>query len=92
MAVSLNERISGGLIGALAGDACGVPYEFHLAFSLPPSDQLDMVPPPGFPRSHARIAPGRWSDDGAQLLCLPVSLLDRKNFQPRDFVQELLRC
>lgn len=54
----LCERIEGGRVGLLVGDAR----------ALPPRAQLGLVPPPGFARSHAAVAPGTWSDDGAQAL------------------------
>lgn len=69
------ERIAGGLIGLLVGDALGVPYEFHEADEIPPSAQIEFEPPAGFDRSHKGTPPGTWSDDGAQALCLLDSLL-----------------
>lgn len=74
---TLRERIEGGLWGLLVGDALGVPYEFHAPHDLPPLDQLEMTPPPGFRRAHAQVPPGTWSDDGAQALALLDSLLAR---------------
>lgn len=66
----IEDKILGGLYGLLIGDAVGVPYEFHAPERLPPFEQIDMVPPAGFVRSHQGIAAGTWSDDGAQALCL----------------------
>lgn len=68
------DRNRAGLYGLLIGDALGVPYEFHDAQDLPHERELDMDPPPGFPRAHASVPPGTWSDDGAQALCLLESL------------------
>ena len=84
-------RIEGGLVGLLVGDALGVPYEFHRPESLPPWEAIEMAPPPAFRRAHAGIAPGTWSDDGAQALCLLASLLDRDILDLDDFAQRLLR-
>jgi len=69
-----SERIAGGLIGLLVGDALGVPYEFHVPQSLPAA--IEMTPPLSFRRSHHQVAPGTWSDDGSMALCLAASLLE----------------
>ncbi len=89
-APSMEERISGGLIGLLVGDALGVPYEFHQAWAIPQFDQIEFEPPPAFRRAHAGVAPGTWSDDGAQALCLLASLLHRGQFTPEDFGNRLV--
>jgi ADP-ribosyl-[dinitrogen reductase] hydrolase len=85
------DRLTGGLIGLLVGDALGVPYEFHLPEELPPIDQIEFIPPPGFDRAHEDVPPGTWSDDGAQALCLVDSLLALGRFDAEDFGQRLLR-
>src|SRR5262245_53595217 len=82
---TLRERIEGGLLGLLIGDALGVPYEFHPPHEIPPTDQIEFEPPPGFRRAHAGVPPGTWSDDGAQALALLASLLDRGRFDADDF-------
>jgi|MGYP001191485868 ADP-ribosyl-[dinitrogen reductase] hydrolase len=73
--MNLADRIRGGLLGLLVGDALGVPYEFHPAHGIPPREEIDFVPPPGFDRAHRGVPPGTWSDDGAQALVLLESLL-----------------
>lgn len=85
---SLRERIEGGLVGLLVGDALGVPYEFHRAESLP--RVIEMTPPPDFRRSHGRVPPGTWSDDGAQALCLLASLLAHGRLDPDDLGRRFL--
>lgn len=85
-----HERVEGGLLGLLVGDALGVPYEFHPPRELPPRDQIDFTPPPGFQRAHAGVPPGTWSDDGAQALALLASLLDRGAVDPDDFGRRLV--
>lgn len=87
--ISLRERIEGGLIGLLIGDALGVPYEFHSAAAIPSQLQIEMTPPVGFERSYPDIPPGTWSDDGAQALCLLASLLHCDRFDPDDFGRRL---
>jgi ADP-ribosylglycohydrolase len=84
------ERVRGGLIGMLVGDALGVPYEFHAASAIPGLPGIEMTPPVGFPRAHRTVPPGTWSDDGAQALCLLASLLDKDGLDPADFGGRLL--
>lgn len=73
--VTLRERIEGGIYGLLVGDALGVPYEFHAKNEIPPALEIEFNPPEYFERAHKTIAPGTWSDDGAQALVLLASLL-----------------
>lgn len=79
----------GGLYGLLLGDAVGVPYEFHSPETLPPFDEIDIVPPRDFRRSHPGAPLGAWSDDGAQALCLLESLLQRGELHLGDFATQL---
>lgn len=88
--LTIDERITGGLWGLLVGDALGVPYEFHEPHNLPRHAAIEMVPPWGFQRAHARVAPGTWSDDGAHALILLVSLLACKQLDLDDFGQRML--
>ncbi|HEU5097597.1 MAG TPA: ADP-ribosylglycohydrolase family protein [Roseiflexaceae bacterium] len=81
---TLRERLEGGLYGLLIGDALGVPYEFHRPEALPPQPEIEMTPPARFPRAHAGVAPGTWSDDGAQALALLASLLDHAALEVGD--------
>ncbi len=83
-------KIEGGLWGLLVGDAVGVPYEFHPAREIPPREQIDMFPPPGFSRSYAHVPCGTWSDDGAQALCLTESLIERREWDPYNLARKLL--
>lgn len=89
-AKALRNRIAGGLVGLLVGDALGVPYEFHRADELPPFEQIDLQPPDGFRRAHAGVPPGTWSDDGAQALCLLASLLHCDALELQDFADRLV--
>src|SRR6185369_17778740 len=72
---ALKERIEGGIVGLLVGDALGVPYEFHKQYAIPPLAEIEFDSPPGFSRSHSHVLPGTWSDDGAHALLLLASLL-----------------
>lgn len=84
------ERVAGGLVGLLVGDALGVPYEFHAAADLPPFAQIDFEPPAGFRRAHPGVPLGTWSDDGAQALCLLASLQHCGAFDLNDFANRLV--
>lgn len=85
------DRLRGGLIGLLVGDALGVPYEFSEPDILPPETEIEYAPPVGFRRAHVGVPPGTWSDDGAQALCLLASLLERGRLDVEDVGQRLLR-
>ncbi|WP_244258981.1 ADP-ribosylglycohydrolase family protein [Burkholderia vietnamiensis] len=81
----------GGLIGVLVGDALGVPFEFKTPNLLPPRDQIELMPPDGYRRSHAGVPVGTWSDDGAQALCLLAGLLERGRFSLTDLSDRLVK-
>ncbi len=89
--MGLADRVEGGILGLLVGDAMGVPYEFHDASSIPPLHAIEPEPPAEFRRSHAGVPPGTWSDDGAQALCLLASLVERGTFDLDDFADRLVR-
>lgn len=88
--LTIDERVAGGLWGLLVGDALGVPYEFHEPHDLPRRSAIEMVPPRGFQRAHARIPPGTWSDDGGHALVLLASLLTCNQLNLDDFGQRML--
>lgn len=87
---SLKERIEGGLLGLLIGDALGVPYEFHQPDEIPPAPFIEFAPPKTFSRAHVGTPPGTWSDDGAQALALLASLLYCGRFDAEDFGRRLV--
>lgn len=89
--LSQSDRVSGGLLGLLVGDALGVPYEFKEPEGIPPRAHIEMRPPEGFRPTYANVLPGTWSDDGAQALCLLASLLDHDGLHLGDFAGRLLR-
>ena len=88
---STDDRLLGGLYGLLVGDAVGVPYEFHSPARLPAWDAIEITPPAGFRRAHARAPKCAWSDDGAQALCLLDSLLHCRALDLDDLGQRFLR-
>jgi ADP-ribosyl-[dinitrogen reductase] hydrolase len=83
------DRRATAILGLLVGDALGVPYEFHAAKTLE-GVAIDMYPPVGFRRSHISVAPGTYSDDGAQALCLLDSLVRNGGFDLNDFADSLI--
>ncbi|WP_282005831.1 ADP-ribosylglycohydrolase family protein [Propioniciclava sinopodophylli] len=82
------ERIRGAVLGHLVGDALGVPYEFHEPDALP--QRVTMTPPAGFPRAHASVPPGTWSDDGAHMLALLDSLVTCGRLDPDDLARRFV--
>jgi ADP-ribosyl-[dinitrogen reductase] hydrolase len=84
------DKIKGGIIGLLVGDALGVPYEFHARQEIPAKDEIEFEPPHGFRRAHAGVSPGTYSDDGAQALILLNSLLECGRFDAAHFAEGLV--
>ncbi|MBE5762372.1 MAG: ADP-ribosylglycohydrolase family protein [Clostridiales bacterium] len=85
----MDEKRLGGLYGLLIGDALGVPYEFKAANEIPEFDQIDMIPPKGYPRTYPQVSVGTWSDDGAQALCLLSSLIEKGHLDINDLASKL---
>ena len=81
-------RSHSAILGALVGDALGVPFEFKAGHNIPAD--IDIVMPAAFPRSHGSVPYGCWSDDGAQLLCLMDALLARPEVLDIDAFARLL--
>jgi ADP-ribosyl-[dinitrogen reductase] hydrolase len=84
------EKIEGGIIGLLVGDALGVPYEFHARETIPSFGEIEFEPPAWFRRAHAGVSPGTYSDDGAQALILLNSLLECGKFDAAHFAGGLV--
>jgi ADP-ribosyl-[dinitrogen reductase] hydrolase len=78
MAVEVQERITGAVLGLAVGDALGVPVEFQPREALRREPVIGMR---GF-GSH-RQPPGTWSDDTSLAMCLLESLLGA-GFSPED--------
>jgi ADP-ribosyl-[dinitrogen reductase] hydrolase len=89
--LSLRDRLSGGLVGLLVGDALGVPYEFLSPSAVPARSEIEFVPPPHSPHSAHSVPPGTWSDDGAQALCLLATLLECGSLDLQVFSRKLLQ-
>src|SRR5690242_237949 len=88
---TLAQRLEGGLIGLLVGDALGVPYEFSEPDDLPEPAEIEYSPPAGFQCAHRGVPSGTWSDDGAMALCLAATLLECGTLDPDDLGRRFLR-
>ncbi|MHB8895488.1 MAG: ADP-ribosylglycohydrolase family protein [Candidatus Geothermincolia bacterium] len=71
------DNLTGAILGHLAGDALGVPYEFKRPEDLPEEISWTGGGSHGQP-------PGTWSDDGAMMLCTAASLLESGGFDSLD--------
>jgi len=80
--VDLQQRILGGLWGAIIGDALGVPVKFTSREERRYDPVTDMR---GYGTHHQ--PPGTWSDDSSLLLCT-VEALCEEEYRP-DFLAEL---
>ena len=77
-------------MGALIGDAFGVPFEFKPGHDIPA--ELEFIMPDTFRRSHGGVPYGCWSDDGSQMLCLLETLLiNPESLDIHAFSSRLLR-
>ena len=72
MALTIEDRIAGGIWGVLVGDAFGLPHQFKIAANIP--EHLFMEMPKEYRKAFPKIAYGTWSDDGALTLALTDSL------------------
>jgi len=85
------DRIKGGFLGHLVADALGASYEFKAPSSLPPIEQIEMVPPTGFRKTYESVPIGTFTDDGSQALVLLETLLECEGFNPADSGSRLVR-
>jgi ADP-ribosyl-[dinitrogen reductase] hydrolase len=74
----LLSRAYAGVLGALVGNALGVPHEYKSAQEIPPESQLNLVLPAAYPQTHPGVPCGCWSGDGSGLLCLLQTLRDHQ--------------
>lgn len=81
----LEERILGGLWGAVVGDALGVPVEFQLRSTLDEQPVTDLR---GF--GTYKVPAGTWSDDSSLLLCTLYSLIGPR-LDAADLAQRFVR-
>jgi ADP-ribosylglycohydrolase len=71
IAMQRSERIVGGLVGVVAGDALGLPVQFRSREDVRRDPVLEM-------RGHGTfdMPPGAWSDDGSLTLSLALALTE----------------
>ncbi len=79
----MKDKFLGGLIGLAAGDALGTTVEFERRGDFPPL--TDIVGGGPFD-----LLPGQWTDDTSMALCLAQSLVDKKEFDPKDQLKKYL--
>ncbi|MHC4136638.1 MAG: ADP-ribosylglycohydrolase family protein [Planctomycetota bacterium] len=84
MAVSIEARYRGCLIGLACGDAVGTTVEFQPRGTF--ARVTDMVGGGPF-----HLEPGQWTDDTSMALCLAESLLECNGFSPRDQMERYCR-
>jgi ADP-ribosylglycohydrolase len=77
-------RFHGCLLGLAVGDALGTTLEFSPPGTFTPID--DMIGGGPF-----HLKPGQWTDDTSMALCLAVSLLERRGFDPIDQLERYVR-
>ncbi len=80
----LPDRFRGVLLGLAVGDALGAPLEFQPA--RPPEHYLTEMVGGGW----QKLAPGEWTDDTQQALCIVESLLTKRVFDPDDIAHRFV--
>jgi ADP-ribosyl-[dinitrogen reductase] hydrolase len=84
VAVSVEARYRGCLLGLACGDAVGTTVEFQPRGTFAPV--TDMVGGGPF-----HLEPGQWTDDTSMALCLAESLVERKGSDARDQMERYCR-
>jgi len=83
-AARLPDRFRGVLLGLAVGDALGAPLEFQPART--PEHYLTEMIGGGW----QKLAPGEWTDDTQQALCIVESLLTKRVFDPDDIARRFV--
>lgn len=81
---TLRDRFRGALLGLAAGDALGTTLEFRAPGTFEPI--ADMVGGGPF-----GLEAGQWTDDTSMALCLAESLIECRDFDPRDQMERYVR-
>lgn len=82
--ISKKSRYLGSMLGLAVGDALGAPVEFSERGSFPPV--LEMASGGPF-----NLQKGQWTDDTSLALCLGMSLVEKKGFDPFDQIERYLK-
>ena len=85
-----SNRVRAAVLGALIGDALGVPFEFRKPEVVRAALLPDFSYPERFSRAHEGTPTWTYSDDGAQLLALADSLMADGGLSLPKFCQRLL--
>ncbi|KAG9013604.1 hypothetical protein FRB94_001709 [Tulasnella sp. JGI-2019a] len=85
----LRSRMLGSLYGGVVGDALGGPYEFQGRGSYTPSP--DMKESHTFIFKGKPLAAGSWTDDTSMMLCMAVSLKEKREFDWKDVANRFIR-
>jgi ADP-ribosyl-[dinitrogen reductase] hydrolase len=80
----MRNRYRGSLLGLACGDAVGTTVEFKPRGSFNPVSDMTGKGPFG-------LNAGEWTDDTSMALCMAVSLLDKKGFDPGDQAERYCR-
>ena len=84
VAAHLPDRFRGVLLGLAVGDALGGPLEFQPART--PDRYLTEMVGGGW----QKLAPGEWTDDTQQVLCIVESFLVKRVFDPDDIARRFV--
>jgi len=82
--MNLTDRFRGSLLGLAVGDALGAPIEFERPGTFSPVTDMRGGGP-------FHLKSGQWTDDTSLALCLAESLIERRQFDPRDQLQRYVR-
>ncbi len=78
------DRFKGSMLGLAVGDAVGAAVEFMLPGTFEPVSGMRGGGP-------HQLRPGQWTDDTSMALCLAASLIEKREFDPKDQMERYLR-
>ena len=82
--ITLKNRYLGSILGLSVGDALGAPVEFKERGSFPAVTQMQAGGP-------FNLLKGQWTDDTSLALCLGLSLVEKKGFDPYDQIERYIK-
>lgn len=75
----MKNKYLGSIFGLAVGDALGAPVEFKARDSFPPVKMMIEGGP-------FNLKAGQWTDDTSLALCMAISLIEKKHFDPSDIM------
>lgn len=84
MAITIEDRAKGAMLGLAIGDAMGAPVEFRPRGKFPPVTGFRDGGP-------FKLKAGQWTDDTAMALCLAQSLIDCQGMDASDQMEKYLK-